>query len=112
MIPENEIRKLLNSSGIKAYMERPENVPDEYCIVERTGSTSRNWITTCTIAVQSIAPRLADAAALNDHMKRILLQAEIDGITSIKLVSDYNFTNMAAKQYRYQAVFSVVSKEI
>lgn len=112
MIVENEIRKLLISNGIEAYMERPEEAPEEYCIVERTGSTSRNWVTTCTIAVQSIAQRLADAAVLNDRVKRLLLFAEIDGIASIKLVSDYNFTNMAAKQYRYQAVFSVVSKEI
>lgn len=112
MIAETKIIELLLNSGIDTYMERPKDAPEEYCIVERTGSSSSNYVTTATIAVQSISGSLAKAAKLNEKVKKIILTSDIEGISSIKLMSDYNFTNTAAKQYRYQAVYSVVTKEL
>lgn len=112
MIAETKIIDLLLSSGIETFMERPKDATEEYCIVERTGSSSTDYVTTATIAVQSISGSLAKAAKLNEKVKKILLTADIEGISSIKLMSDYNFTNTAAKQHRYQAVYSVVTKEL
>lgn len=112
MIAETKVIDLLLSNSIETFMERPKDAPEEYCIVERTGSSSTNYVTTATIAVQSISGSLAKAAKLNEKVKKILLAADIEGISSIKLMSDYNFTNTAAKQHRYQAVYSVVTKEI
>ncbi len=112
MMTEEEIVKILNNSGIKAYMERPKVPPQEYVIVEKTGSASRDWFTTSTIAVQSIATSLIKAAKLNEKVKKILLKADSKILSSIRLVNDYNFTNAATKQYRYQAVYTCTGREI
>ncbi|QRG86373.1 hypothetical protein [Bulleidia sp. zg-1006] len=109
---ELEIIKLLNSEGIKAYMERPKNVPEEYVIVEKTGTSSKDWITVSTIAVKSHAKSLLKAVQLNEKVKKVMLCANKIGISSILLINDYNFTNIETKEYRYQAVFSVVTQEI
>ena len=109
---EEEIVKLLNANGVKAFMERPQKAMSEYVIVEKTGSTSSDWLTTSTLAVQSVSASLAKAAKLNEKIKKIMLQADIKSISAIRLVNDYNFTNTATKQYRYQAVYTCTGREI
>lgn len=106
---ESKIIQKLNKSGIKAYGERPQKPPSQYVIVEKTGSSTLNYVTKHTLAVQSIAPTLAMASKLNDAVKAVLIDAEISGISAIDLLNDYNYTNTTAKEYRYQAVFQVVS---
>jgi len=108
---ETEIIKLLNKEGIKAYMERPKIVPEEYVIIEKTGSSSKDWITTSTIAIKSHAKSLLKAAKLNERVKKIMIYAGVTELSSIRLINDYNFTNTATKEYRYQAVFSVVTRQ-
>lgn len=108
---ESEIIKLLDSKGIKAYMERPKDAPGEYVIVEKTGTASKDWVTTSTIAIKSHAPSLLKAAQLNEKIKKIMVYADVKGLSSIRLINDYNFTNIATKEYRYQAVFSVVTRQ-
>lgn len=109
---EEEIVKLLNANGVKAFMERPQKAMSEYVVVEKTGSTSNDWLTTSTLAVQSVSTSLAKAAKLNEKVKKIMLQADIKSISAIRLISDYNFTNMVTKQYRYQAVYTCTGREI
>ena len=109
---ESEIIKLLNSKGIKAYMERPKSAPDEYVIVEKTGTSSKDWVTTSTIAIKSHAPSLLKAAQLNEKTKKVMVYASVRGLSSIRLINDYNFTNISTKEYRYQAVFSVVTRQV
>lgn len=108
---ESEIIKLLNSKGIKSYMERPKDAPDEYVIVEKTGTASKDWVTTSTIAIKSHATSLLKAAQLNEKIKKIMVYASVRGLSSIRLINDYNFTNISTKEYRYQAVFSVVTRQ-
>lgn len=92
--------------GIPLYMERPENVPEKYVIMEKTGSTEVNNIPTATIAFQSNAARLYDAIVMNENVKNAVCDLiNYDDITRIELNSDYNFTNTATKTHRYQAVF-------
>lgn len=90
------------------YMERPENAPEKYVIIQKTGSGKTNQICSATIAFQSYAASLYDAAVLNEVVKNAVEQSvSLSSISSAKLNSDYNFTNTAAKQYRYQAVFDI-----
>ena len=107
---EKTILDYLNASSltVTAYAQRPANEPVSYVIIEKTGSTRVNRVDTATIAVQSIAPTLYGAAVLNEEVKAIMddLAEEAD-VGSVKLVSDYNFTNTAAKRYRYQAVYNI-----
>ena len=91
------------------YMEVPErDAPSEYILIEKTGSSNENFITTSTLAIQSISTSLYKAAQLNvyviEAMKSLI---ENNSISKCKLDSDYNFTDTETKQYRYQAVFDI-----
>lgn len=94
------------SEGV--YMERPENEPTSYVLIEKTGSTTADRLTTSTIAVQSYAGSLKGASELNERVKTAMDEITCeDDIASCKLNTDYNFTNTASKHYRYQAVFVI-----
>lgn len=91
------------------YMQRPEKPPVEYVIIEKTGASKANHISTATVAFQSCAERLYVAATLNETVKEAVenMPAELDEICSVQLNADYNFTDTDARQYRYQAVYVV-----
>lgn len=110
---EKTILDYLLDNDLNAYMERPEKKPPgEYVLVEKTGSTSSNLLTTSTIAVQSYSNSLYGAASLNERVKTLMLQADKEiPISSCSLNTDNNFIDTATKQYRYQAVFEVTHKE-
>lgn len=108
MIESVIIAYLNNNLDVPAYAQRPANVNGAFVVVEKTGSSTGRKITTSTIAIQSNADRLLDAAELNEEVKEAMLNIITeDTIGGVQLVSDYNFTNTASKQYRYQAVFNV-----
>ena len=92
----------------KAYMMRHEEVTQKYILIEKTGSRKKNHIKASTFAFQSYAPTLLEAAELNEQVKETVEgMIELDEITAIGLNSDYNFTNTANKQPRYQAVYNI-----
>jgi len=92
------------------YMVRPKDRPERYYIVQKTGSGERNHIYTTTIAVQSYAPTLYEAAVMNETMKTVMRDiTENHEIPDCVLNSDYEFTNTADKSFRYQAVFDLVN---
>lgn len=87
-------------------MEVPEQQPERFVLVEKTGSGEADHIHRATLAVQSYAPSLAEAAELNEQVKAALrAMPDTEDIGRAKLNSDYNFTDTASKRYRYQAVF-------
>lgn len=91
------------------YMEEPEAKPVTFVLIEKTGGGKTNHISSATIAVQSYAPSLYEAAALNERVKAAMENAiTMDEIVKVTLNSDYNYTNTASKRYRYQAVFDVI----
>ena len=85
-----------------------EDVPSKYVIIEKTSSSRINHIDTATFAFKSYAPTMYEAAELNEAVK---LAAdgliENDLISRAALNSDYNFTDTAKKDYRYQAVYNI-----
>ena len=101
----------LNSQNLqaKAYTEVPKNVPDKYYLIEKTGATVNNQITTSTISIQSCADTLFNAISLNEDLKRAMTDGFIalDEISAVYLNSDYNFTDTTTKKHRYQAVFVI-----
>ena len=121
MIESTIITYLLNrtSAGTDVFAERPTEIPDMFIVVEKTGSTTNNRITTSTFAIQSISDSLQDgsmlqAITLNEEVKAALLGdqddygiVELDDIVSIELNSDYNFTDTETSEYRYQAIFAI-----
>ena len=106
---EKTILDYLNSAlSVPAYMEGPRKTPESYVLIEKTGSSESNHIKEATLAVQSIAPTLYEAATLNETAK-----AALDGSIGLAEVararcnSDYNFTDTTTKSYRYQAVYDI-----
>lgn len=99
-------RYLAEALSVPVRMEMPEHPPDALVLVEKTGSGEIDHIRRATLAVQSYAPSLAEAARLNEQVKAALrAMPDTENIGSARLNSDYNFTDTAMKRYRYQAVF-------
>lgn len=97
-----------NLDNITAYMERPAEEPTTYVLIEKTGSGGDNYIKRSTLTIQSIADSLYNAALLNEEIISLMSDAIIlDQITKVEVNSDYNFTDGARRQYRYQAVFDI-----
>lgn len=110
MIIEAVILKYLKANGInEVYCERPKDLPEEYVLIEKTGSGLSNHINRALVAIQSISQKsLLAAAKLNEDIKSLMLvMPGTTEVFSVKLNSDYNYTNTQTKEYRYQAVFEI-----
>lgn len=109
MIEQTIVDYLDENLSVPAYMEKPEDPPESYVLVEKTSGSESNHILSATIAVQSYALTLLQAAQLNEAVKACMKSmAAFSGISRVRLNSDYNFTDPAKKHYRYQAVFDLV----
>lgn len=99
---------LQDKTFLKCYMEVPENPPEEYIVIEKTGSASENCVYSATLAIQSCAASLYRAAEINELVKAVMDDIYIlDDVYSADLNSDYNFTDTSTKTYRYQAVYDI-----
>lgn len=93
--------------AVGVYVEAPEQITN-YVLLDQTGTSRTNHIITTTVAVQSYAPTLYEAMQLNENVKAAMEGfAELAQVTRVELNTDYNFTNTATKQYRWQAVFAI-----
>ena len=96
--------------GENIFCEVPEKgIPADYILIEKTGSSRENRINQAMIAIQSISQTsLFTTMAMNEEVKEAM--DEIVGLPEIfrcECNSDYNYTNTATKEYRYQAVFDL-----
>lgn len=111
MIEEIIINYLISCDlGAPVYAEIPKNPPSAFFIVEKTGGAMTNHIENSTIAIQSYADSMYEAAEANELIKDAMIYGLIDEpeIASVELNSDYNYTDTQSKKYRYQAVFEIV----
>lgn len=108
MIEKTVCDYLNDVMGLPAFWEKPEDMPAEFLIVEKTGGRLSDWIKTATIAIQSYAGSMYRAAEINDAVIHAMDHlVEYDGVSRVQLNSDYNYTDTTTKQYRYQAVFDI-----
>lgn len=110
MIEEKILSYLRCMLDVEAGMQRPDKETEKYIIIEKTGSSTQNFITTASIVIKSYADSKYDAAQLNEKIKDVMLHqlVEADDISSVKLVSDYPYPDTAIKKERYQALFKIV----
>ena len=107
MIAKTLLDYLDNTLDVPVVMEAPEQTTG-YVLIDQTGSSRTNHIITTTFAIQSYGSSLYNAMLLNDEVKDAMVGfAELDEITRVELETDYNFTNTATKQYRWQAVYQI-----
>lgn len=103
------IKQYLDSHlSVPSSLEYPETPSPRFVVFEKTGSGKSNHLPSSTFAFQSYAESKYESAKLNDEVKEVVENMiELDEIRSIKLNSDYNFTDTTTKEYRYQAVFDI-----
>ena len=100
------LKEVLN---VPVYMEKPQEMPTQFVLIEKTGSSEENFILSATIALQSYAESLYLAAELNEKVKKAMNDIIVlNTVSKSKLNTDYNFTDTAKKLYRYQAVYDLV----
>ena len=108
MIEKTVLDYLAQELDVPVKMEVPKNPPARFVVCEKTGSSRTDLVNAATIAIQSYAESLAEAAKLNEMVKEamdgMVQLAEVGGV---RLNSDYNFTNTAMERYRYQCVYVV-----
>lgn len=108
MIEKTVLDYLNDVLDVPAYTEKPEEEPEEYVLIEKTGSSSENHIYSATIVLQSYASSMYLAAVLNEKVKAAMNNIIVlDAVSEVKLNTDYNFTDQTKKRYRYQAVFDL-----
>ena len=101
-------KKLDELMDVPVHMIRPDPAPKRFIVFEKTGSMKRNHLGGSTFAFQSYAESLYEAAKLNDLLKeKVEDLIVLNEIVSVKLNSDYNFTDQETKRYRYQAVYDI-----
>lgn len=107
MIAVKLIDYLESALHINVYMEQPDALTN-YILLDQTGSSIRDHITTTTFAIQSYAPSLLGAMQMNESLKAAMVGFVNDNdVAKVELETDYNFTNTATKQYRWQAVYHI-----
>ncbi len=106
---EAVLRTYLNSKlSVDVYTEIPGEKPDEYVVIENTGTSRRNWLYDSLIAIQSYSTSLEKAAILDKAVRAAMDDAVgVDKIAAVRLNSFYNFTESGTRQYRYQSTFDV-----
>lgn len=106
MIEETVMNYLQDTLDVPAFMEKPVHPGEKYIVLEKTSGGRKNYIDTATVAIQSYAGSLYEAAVLNDKVKKAMFEIEaLPEVSECVLNSDYNFTDTSTKEYRYQAVF-------
>lgn len=106
---EKVVYDYLNQSlEAPVYMEVPEEMPEKFVVLEKTGSGRDNRIDNATFAIQSYAKTLYETAMLNNQVKDAMdAMADTEDVSSCRLNSDYNFPDTVRKRPRYQAVYDI-----
>ena len=117
MIEETIYTYLNNNASVPWFAMRPPTTGDHmdtatatYGLFEKTNSTKADHVVTSTFAFQSYAPTLLEAAQISAELRELIeaLPGETTEVSKAQLSGEYNFTNTADKQPRYQAVFQLV----
>ena len=94
------------------YMSFPDNAPERFFILEKTGGNRSDHIAYATFALQSYGGTLYETAAMNlVGINAMLGAVDLDSVSSVTLNSDYNFADTTRKLNRYQAVFNITHYE-
>jgi uncharacterized protein (DUF608 family) len=93
-------------------MERQEKATIPYVLVEITSAYDTDHIKGATLAIQSYASSLYEAASINQHVIEVMSDIDtLSNISKCSLNTYYNYTNPTTKEPRYQAIFDLVYME-
>jgi len=90
------------------HLEKPSAQTGSYVVFQKTSSSKSNHLPSAKIAFQSYSESLYNAVELNGRVKEAVESLiELNEIRGLTLNGDYNFTDTATKEYRYQAVYDI-----
>lgn len=113
MIELTVLNYLQGALSVPVYMEIPIDPPETFVVLEKIGSSRTDRLDNATIAAQSYAGSLQGAATLNEEVKTAIdNMIELDAISACRLNSDYNFTDISTKKYRYQCIYVISYLEV
>lgn len=98
----------IESIGDNVYAEVPaKDIPDNYLVISKLGSSEQDGIYHASVSIDSISNKsLLKAMTINEAVREVMETfAETEAVHSCKFNSDFNNTNTATKEYRYEAVF-------
>src|SRR5690625_4889599 len=103
------INYLNDKAPVPAFTETPEKAPEQYILIEKTGSGKDKHLPNAVIAFQSYAASDYEADVLNEQLKFVVDQMakDLSVIRYVNLNSDYDFTDTTKKEHRYQAVYEI-----
>ena len=102
----NYLKTALSPTLVTTEIQR--GTTGSFVVIEKTGSSQSDLLFHSTFAVQSYGASLYEAMSLNKLVKDAMFSAvALNEITRVELNSDYNYTDQATKQPRYQAVFDI-----
>lgn len=105
ILVKEKLEELLN---VPVFLEQPINKPNKYVLVERKGMGEENHLGGSLFIFQSYAETMYESALLNKALiSRFKSLISLDEMVNISLNTDYIFTDVTSKKYRYQAVFDV-----
>ena len=107
---EKIVRDYLNDTiDAPVYTEESGKMPKEYVLIEKTGGSRQNHISSSVITIQSYSVSRYMAADLSEKVKEAMEDiVTLDEISKCSLNSDYNYTDVTRKKERYQAVYDIV----
>ena len=101
-----------NIENIPVVFEQPAEKPDQYILIDKSGSGRANYINEAVMAIQSYGKTLSDALTLNERVKTVMYDLiRVHKVSKCELDTDYNFSDKDTKTYRYQAVFNIIYHE-
>ena len=108
MIEKIVLEYLSANLNESCYTER-NGQKGKFYIIEKVGGGENNHIKRASLAIQSCADSMYEAALMNEAVKEAMRGiTALAVISSCKLDSDYNYTDTTTKKFRYQAVFDIV----
>ena len=109
MIEETIRNYLIPLLDVPVYVDAPNDPPESYVTLERTGGGETEHIRSAMIAIQCYGPTQATAARLHeDVMVSMKALSELIGISACGLNAEYNYTDTSTKRYRYQSVYDII----
>ena len=115
---EKMIQEFLSAGlDVPVLLEVPEgpDIPERFVIIEKIAGGKRNHLRTASFAIQSYSlVSLYDAAALDGQVQGAMddMAALLPNIGACQMASNYNFTDVSTKRYRYQCTYDITYVEV
>lgn len=109
MTIEQKVKQYLEDKlHIPTRLQYPEELPDTFIVIQRTGGNEENFISHASLSIASIAPSLYEAMEM-DHKVLLAMRTIADGITitGCRYNGGGNWTDPTSGQYRYRSYYEI-----